>query len=77
MSVAHGCGRRRRELRFPEGLAPRLSLGLTGACSRVVGRNALGLGLSCLAAFIRSSSSLTKQCYVMYALMSTIRLLIT
>lgn len=74
MSVAHGCGRRRRELRFPEGLAPRL--GLTGACSRV-GRNALGLGLSCLAAFIRSSSSLTNQCYVMYAVMSTMRLLIT
>lgn len=76
MSVAHGCGRRRRELRFPEGLAPRLFLGLTGACSRV-GRNALGLGLSCLAAFILSSSSLTNQCYVMYAVMSTMRLLIT
>lgn len=35
MHVTHACGRRCRELRFPECLAPSLSLGLAGwACSR-------------------------------------------
>ena len=70
MRLAPGCGRRHRELRFPEGLALSLSLGLYGWRLFAGTRAGTGLVLSCCILF-RSSSSLTNQCYVVYALTST------